>query len=55
MSERLTMSVVVLGNPFDGLNIVGPFDGPDEAHDWADDHADHSEWWIVNLTHPDNA
>lgn len=47
------LSVIVLGNPFDGLSIVGPFATGDEANEWADLHASGEDWWCVALVAAD--
>ena len=42
------MYVVVIGNPFDGQSIIGPFSDHEEAEEWTDNCQD--EWWIVEVT-----
>jgi len=42
--------VVVIGNPFDGLGIHGPFPSREEAEEWAEDAQ--NDWWIVELYDP---
>ena len=46
------MSVVVVGNPVDGITIHGPFDDPNTANEWADIHCRGDEWWVVSLVKP---
>jgi hypothetical protein len=50
------MYVVVVGNPFDGMTIYGPFDGPTEADEWTQGNAktdlDGVDWWIMPLESP---
>lgn len=44
--------VVVLGNPVDGFNFVGPFADFEAASDRADAE-DNSDWWITKLIPPE--
>lgn len=43
--------VIVIGNPFDGMTVVGPFDDPDTASAYGEDQED--DWWIVTLQKPE--
>lgn len=45
--------VVVYGDPFDGLVIVGPFEHADDASAWAESEIDDQTWWVVNLHVPE--
>jgi hypothetical protein len=45
--------VVVTGSPFDGLTILGPFDGVDEANQWTDTNVIDDEWWVVEVETPE--
>lgn len=47
------LSVIVLGNPFDGLRIFGPFATGEEAHEWADTNATGEDWWCVAVDAPE--
>ncbi len=47
--------VTVIGNPFRGLKLYGPFDTPDEATDFATDTANHEEWYTLALRDPNVA
>jgi len=44
------MYVVSIGNAFDGLSLVGPFEDEIDANDYADGLND--EWHIMELTDP---
>jgi hypothetical protein len=44
--------VVVIGNPFDGLTIHGPFDDADQVDNYAEDCQD--DWWVVTLVPPED-
>ena len=50
------MHVVVVGNPFDGMTIHGPFATGDEANEWADCNdktdLDNVDWWVICLESP---
>lgn len=46
------MFVVVIGNPFDGLSIHGPFDSHDDARQWAEDEGDSESWWVKEVEKP---
>lgn len=49
-------TVMVAGNPFDGMRIVGPFPGEDNAiTEYAETHTeDYESWWIVDLHAPES-
>ena len=42
------LHVVVVGNVFDGVRLVGPFLSWDDAAHWAEVNADR-EWWVTGL------
>jgi len=42
------LHVVVHGNMFDGIRIVGPFLSWDDAAQWAELNADR-EWWVTGI------
>lgn len=42
--------VLIVGNPFDGLRVFGPFDSTDEIDGYTEEHHAHDEWWVVKLT-----
>lgn len=46
--------VLVIGNPGDGFQIVGPFEDGNDANEWADAHARGMEWWAMRVQQPDN-
>ena len=50
------MHVVVVGNPFDGMTIYGPFATGDEANEWANSNdktdLDNVDWWVLRLESP---
>jgi len=43
------MHVVVIGSPFDGQRIVGPFATGEEAIEWAEQNIRNEDWWAVPL------
>lgn len=43
---------VVVGNPIDGLGIIGPFDSVDDSRNFAEKKFPDSNWWIVTLGDP---
>jgi len=45
----MTKCVVAYGNPFDGVQLVGPFSDGNEAGEWADVALRDTEWWLVGL------
>lgn len=49
MSEHQGMSVVVMGNPISGFEIIGPFKQPHYATDWAGEWAPDLDWWVAPL------
>ncbi|KKM60573.1 hypothetical protein LCGC14_1540590 [marine sediment metagenome] len=46
------MYVLVVGNPFDGLGLLGPFEDPDEACEWALTELKYDTWWVMEVTLP---
>lgn len=44
------MFVLVVGNPFDGLEIVGPFEGAEDAYSHVGEVAA-DEWYVIEV-HP---
>jgi len=48
------MWIVATGNPFDGIEIWGPFDTNDAAIEWATANGgDYEDWNVVEVTNPD--
>jgi len=43
------LHVVIVGNVFDGINIVGPFLSLEDAMDWGERESD-QEWWASSIT-----
>lgn len=43
--------VVIVGNPLDGVQVFGPFNSWNDAHNWADGV---NEYWITRLENPDD-
>lgn len=43
------LHVVVVGNVFDGINIVGPFLSLEDAMDWGERNSA-QEWWTSSIT-----
>lgn len=54
MIDGAGMHVVVYGNPFDGMTIVGPFTTGVEAVEWASDHLKRDDWWAMPLVSQDS-
>ena len=44
--------VVVLGSPFDGMKLFGPFDTMDDAHRYGEGW-DGNDWWLVEVSPPE--
>jgi hypothetical protein len=49
---RKPLWVVVVGNPFDGIRLIGPFEDGNDANEWADENCNNEEWWVVNIIDP---
>ena len=47
--------VLVVGNPFDGMAIVGPFDHPEDASSYAEKFCGGEDWHMVPVEEPDPA
>ncbi len=50
----MAVYVIVLGNPIDGLTLLGPFDKCDTANDYADQTSNirNDIWCVVELESP---
>jgi hypothetical protein len=48
------LHVVVHGNVFDGIHIIGPFLSWDDAAQWAELNADR-EWWVTGIHSADDS
>lgn len=40
---------LLVGNPVDGLRVVGPFDDADSATAFAEDELGHEQWLVTSL------
>ena len=53
----MTPHVVVVGSPFDGMTVYGPFPAVHNANDWAECNSvtdlNDVDWWVVGLESPD--
>jgi len=50
MDEEKDMYIVAAGNPFDGMEVYGPFDDGNDANEWAEHEFRHGgEWWVMKL------
>lgn len=49
MESKQEQHVVVIGNPFDGMSIHGPFDTVDDAVAYGEESGE--DWWAMVL-HP---
>ena len=50
--RKSSVYVLSIGNAFDGLRLVGPFEWSQEAQDWAEEHAKGEEWNVVHVEKP---
>lgn len=46
------MTIVLTGNPVDGMTAYGPFTTRDDALEWAS-HECSGDWWLMPLAAPD--
>ena len=44
--------ILVTGNPVDGLSFFGPFNDPEEAHEFAEGCGT-GDWWVAMLEEPE--
>ena len=44
--------IIAIGNPFDGLVLVGPFESGEAANDYGDDCCQKEEWHAVEVEQP---
>lgn len=51
VSAPKPMFVLIVGNPVDGIDLIGPFDTADAAHE-ATKYAS-ADWWVKELTRPE--
>ena len=42
-------AVVLVGNPIDGLAIVGPFPSIADGCEWAEANCDHANWTVTSV------
>ena len=49
---KVKSHIVGSGNPVNGFQFYGPFEGHEAALDWVDLNLD-SDWWIVELENPE--
>lgn len=53
MTDPPTKTVIVAGNPIDGVTIIGPFDDEDDALEHAGAELNGNvEWWLYTLESP---
>jgi hypothetical protein len=45
-------TVIVTGNQMDGLNVLGPFDNPENAIEYGNKNIDDDTWWTSPLIDP---
>lgn len=43
------MKVLVVGDPFEGLRVYGPYGDTDSAAEYARDAYKNETWWVVDL------
>ena len=44
------MAIIIAGNIFDGMQFYGPFDGIEDAIEWAEDRlGTNAEWLVARL------
>jgi hypothetical protein len=46
------MTVIVIGDPINGIRIVGAFNTEEDAVTWADRHCEDTDWWTAPLEAP---
>ena len=46
--------ILISGNPVDGFEYIGPFDGPEAAHEYVENDRDmrDGDWWVHLLQEP---
>lgn len=44
--------VIVYGSPFDGMQVVGPFEDYEDATSFAEENIGGLDWWAVELGDP---
>jgi len=49
MAQDNIKSILVYGNPIDGLSFVGPFADVGDANNYGDIYHRHDDWWVVAL------
>ena len=47
----MSLCVVVTGTPAEGFRVIGPFQQPHYASEWADTWLDSLDWWVLPLEH----
>ena len=51
----MSSDVLVVGNPFDGMTIIGPFDHPEDASSYAEKFCGGEDWHLIPVEEPDPA
>lgn len=44
--------IVIAGNPVDGFTYYGPFAESNEANEYAEQHCEDTEFWLISLVTP---
>lgn len=45
------MHVLAIGNPFDGMSVLGPFEDSEQASAYAEQYR-LDEWWTIEVDEP---
>jgi len=45
----MELYVLIVGNPFDGLRIYGPWTDANLAQEYADQNHDDADWWVMQV------
>jgi hypothetical protein len=54
LRNKMSLYIVVTGNPADGFEHIGPFKQEHYASEWADTWLPDLDWWVVPLIHEED-
>lgn len=46
--------VAVVGDPIDGISLIGPFASPDDVRSYCESERNDRAWWCVPMVRPED-
>jgi hypothetical protein len=44
--------ILIVGNPIDGLSVIGPFELHDDAINYGETFGQGEDWWVTGMSNP---